>query len=81
MKNDVVENEVALGAAEGIKDVYEMLTPLGGAFPPEFAQWVVVSRYLNNVPRTVGTSTLVLEASYRDRIVDSQRRRLPGRGA
>lgn len=40
---------------------------------------VVVSRQLNNVPRTEGVATLVTDMTT-DGLVDSQRRRLPGRG-
>lgn len=41
---------------------------------------VVVSRYHNNAPRAVGIMTQVLTARQSDLTVDSQRRRLPGRG-
>lgn len=42
--------------------------------------WVVVSRYHNNAPRSSGITTPIIGVSC-DRVVDSQRRRLPGRGA
>lgn len=41
---------------------------------------VVASRVSNNVPRTTGVTTPILNASFADITVDSQRRRLPGRG-
>lgn len=41
---------------------------------------VVASRYSNNAPRTVGVTTAILNAAYADTTIDSQRRRLPGRG-
>lgn len=41
--------------------------------------WVVVSRYMNNAPRATGISTQV-EAVTMDSTLDSQRRRLYGRG-
>lgn len=41
---------------------------------------VVVSRYTNNAPRTAGITTPVISYTM-DNIVDSQRRRLPGRGS
>lgn len=41
---------------------------------------VVVSRYADKAPRTTGIATLVTSIST-DGVVDSQRRRLPGRGA
>ena len=40
---------------------------------------VVVSRYENNAPRAEGIATLVDRLSS-DGVIDSQRRRLPGRG-
>lgn len=43
-------------------------------------QHVVVSRQLNNVPRVTGVATIVTAYSM-ERVIDSQRRRLPGRGA
>jgi hypothetical protein len=41
---------------------------------------VVYSTEFNKLPRTVGLATRVTSAFLRDNIVDSQRRRLPGRG-
>lgn len=43
-------------------------------------EWVVASRYLNNAPRVTGITTPVTAALVTDTYVDSQRRRLPGRG-
>ena len=43
------------------------------------ANMVVVSKYTNNAPRATGVATLVTNITS-DGIVDSQRRRLPGRG-
>lgn len=80
VKNDVIGNEIALGAAEGIKDAYAELIDSGPAVPMPTVKWVVASRYLNKLPRPVGVTTQITEVTYRDRIVDSQRRRLPGRG-
>lgn len=42
--------------------------------------WVVVSRRSNNQDRPVGIATPVTLCSITDRVVDSQRRRLPSRG-
>jgi len=42
--------------------------------------WSVYSRYVNGVERETGTSTDVTSVGTTDSIVDSQRRRLPGRG-
>jgi len=41
---------------------------------------VVVSRYSDNLPRAVGVATLVTGFTA-DQVVDSQRKRLPGRGS
>lgn len=51
------------------------------SFTTPGANWnmVVISRQENNVPRTTGIHTGVLSLSS-DGVVDSQRRRLPGRG-
>jgi len=42
--------------------------------------WVVLSRYANNAPRPEAVATPVIGVQVVDDIVDSQRRRLPGRG-
>jgi hypothetical protein len=44
-------------------------------------EWVVVSRFSNGLPRTTGIATAVTDALVVDSNVDSQRRRLAGRGA
>lgn len=43
-------------------------------------QWVVVSRFHNNAPRTTGLAIPITNVLSVDAVVDSQRRRLPGRG-
>jgi len=45
------------------------------------AVWCVASRYHANAPRVAGVTTPVTVALYADRNVDSQRRRLAGRGS
>lgn len=42
--------------------------------------WVIVSRYFNNAPRLLGLTQPVTAVIYTDLRIDSQRRRLPGRG-
>jgi len=44
------------------------------------ADWVVVSRFHDNAPRTAGVVSFINAATVVDATVDSQRRRLPGRG-
>jgi hypothetical protein len=47
---------------------------------PNDAQWVVVSRISEGEERATGLTSPVLNAAFADLILDSQRRRLPGRG-
>lgn len=42
--------------------------------------WCIYSRYVNNVPRETGLAQDVTSVAILDDVVDSQRRRLPGRG-
>ena len=42
--------------------------------------WVVVSKFHNNVPRTAGVTEPIVSVLLVDTVLDSQRRRLPGRG-
>lgn len=51
-----------------------------GSFKPAGWTWVVVSRFTLNAPRPAGVANAVLSVLYTDTTVDSQRRRLPGRG-
>lgn len=44
------------------------------------ADWVITSRFSGGSPRSSGVNTQVTSVSYADLYVDSQRRRLPGRG-
>lgn len=44
------------------------------------AQWVVVSRWENGLPREEGLARVVRSVLLVDLVIDSQRRRLPGRG-
>jgi len=43
--------------------------------------WVIASRYTNNAPRTTGVFSSVTAVQVTDDYVDSQRRRLSGRGS
>jgi len=58
---------------------YNNLLP-GGTYEPDGWVWSVVSRFTGNAPRAVGVSFNVVTALFTDNVVDSQRRRLPGRG-
>lgn len=57
--------------------MYNRLLP-GGANDPTPFQWVVISRQLNGVPQ--GRAIPIIAVIAVDNVVDSQRRRLPGRG-
>jgi len=73
----VVGNTVDTSVITGLQDAYTDLIslPTSGGW-----EWVVVSRYTNNAPRVTGVATLISSASVVDPYVDSQRRRLTGRG-
>lgn len=73
----VINNKV--DAAVAVTYVNAWKTFLSFAITGDEPNMVVVSRQLNNVPRTTGVATLVLDMTT-DALVDSQRRRLPGRG-
>lgn len=75
-RGTVTGDYVALSFADGIKSIYEMLLD---SFFADTA-WTVVSRQENLTPRTVGVATKVTSVGYTDLVVDSRRRRLPGRG-
>jgi len=59
-------------------DVFNDL--IGGTIVTQGA-WVVVSRFHDKVPLTTGVTTVVNTVLTVDNVLDSQRRRLPGRGA
>jgi hypothetical protein len=71
-------NRIASSVANDIKAVYQSLLD-----PAIFVidwTWVVYSRYENKQPRSVASTPAVEAVVLTDTIVDSQRRRLPGRG-
>lgn len=76
---EVSGNSINLAFAEQVVLVYQQLL-----IPDEYLQigwtWVVVSRRANNAWRTTGVATPVTQVLIVDNFVDSQRRRLPGRG-
>lgn len=78
-------NNIDAGWRASIIDGYNLLLPDGGALPEGWT-WVVASRYSGvdlagkPVPRLEGIVTTITSVLFTDTIVDSQRRRLPGRG-
>lgn len=74
----VAGNTVDSGYLASIRTAYANLeTDVSGAVA---VQWVVVSRYHNKAPRTTALVQPVTSAIIVDPFIDSQRRRLPGRG-
>jgi len=70
-------NTIDNTAVTGIVAAYNQLVGGGIASPWEF---VVISRFANNAPRAAGVATPVSAVVMVDNNVDSQRRRLTGRG-
>jgi hypothetical protein len=75
---EVVNNEVDLTRTNLIVAAYVELIALALTLD---ATWVVASRFADNAPRVSGETFLIREVLVVDRVIDSQRRRLPGRGA
>jgi hypothetical protein len=76
----VTGNTLNAGYASDFVIAYNDLLP-GGVFEPDGWRWVVLSRYTAGAPRAAGVAFAVTRALFTDLTVDSQRRRLPGRGA
>lgn len=72
----VTENTVGSVTVSAIEDAYNAL--ITHVTPPW--QWIVLSRYHNGAPRAEGLIQPVIAALCVDPYVDSQRRRLTGRG-
>lgn len=78
-RNDVTANTVNQTLLTAIEDAYSELL-VGGAFAVAPWLWVVLSRRTNNADRPQGLATTIQRVVVVDAIIDSQRRRLPGRG-
>lgn len=74
---DVTANQVAQVTLDAWVDAYELLLTLPGL---DNWTWVVASFYTNNAPRVEALLLPVTDVLVVDDVVDSQRRRLPGRG-
>lgn len=72
----VTQNTVGAGTVSAIEDAYNALITF--VTPPW--QWIVLSRYVDGAPRVEGLIQPVVAALCVDPYVDSQRRRLTGRG-
>lgn len=73
-------NNMTSGFMADMVAAYQQLLPSGGLHPDGWL-WVVVSRFTLGAPRPAGVANAVLSVLFTDTVVDSQRRRLPGRGA
>jgi len=76
-ESEVTANTVTALKITEITDMYEALMDPGTISVPT---WVVVSRYTDGAPRTTGVATPITGVRVNPTI-DSQRRRLPGRGS
>lgn len=76
--NQVSINTMAQGFADSLADAYLLLQGVGVA---NGATWVVASRFSNGAPRVGMAVRAITSVVVTDLTVDSQRRRLPGRGA
>lgn len=74
--SQAADNTVTNTARSALTLAYQAIGAAGGT---DWEQ-VVVSRYHNKAPRTVGIATPITAYTTADNIVDSMRRRLPGRG-
>jgi len=71
-------NQVLSTMVADMQTAYNALIPLAADLGVD---WVVVSRFANKLPRVTGIATKVNAAAVVDDNIDSQRRRLTGRGA
>lgn len=76
--DSVVSNNIVAGVRTALLAFY---TNLRAAIVSSGYEMVVVSRISNGVERTTGVTTPITGFTTFDTTVDSQRRRLPGRGA
>lgn len=76
-EGDVTNNTISSLKSTPIQDAY---TNLRDGVDVTGYQWVVVSRYSGNLPRPNAVVTPVASLGFANFTVDSQRRRLPGRG-
>jgi hypothetical protein len=76
--DSVASNTIAPATRTGLLDFY---TGLRAAILESNYTMVVASRISNGVPRAVGVTTPITGFTTFDTVVDSQRRRLPGRGS
>lgn len=76
-ENDILNNTINSVVLQAWVDAYAELLTIGTITQ---GAWSVVSRFENGVERNPGIAQLVTGVAATDATVDSQRRRLPGRG-
>ena len=76
-ETNVTGNTVAAATVNGIQTAYQEIL-IGGVAAP--FEWVVISRFTAGAPRVAGIGTPITTAVVVDPFIDSQRRRLTGRG-
>lgn len=77
--NDVGDNLLSAAVADALVGAYNLLQSAVADVLPD-AVWVVVSRFALGAARLAGEVTPILVATLTDYFIDSQRRRLTGRG-
>jgi len=77
--SEITGNVIDSAFQAAVIAAYSELLPGGVSQPPGW-EWVVVSLVTLGAPRVAGVFTGIVSVSVTDDIVDSQRRRLPGRG-
>jgi hypothetical protein len=77
-EGDSLNSQVINGIGEALRAGYADIV---NYISTTTADHVVVSRFTSGQPRTVGVATQVTSYVLVDTVFDSQRRRLPGRGA
>lgn len=78
----LIQSSVTLNtlAEEYVSDIIAAYNDLPAIALAADTEWVVVSRFTNNAPRVTGIFTPITTVVAVDNTIDSQRRRLPGRG-
>lgn len=77
--SDISINVLSGDLVLAIIDAYGQLLPGGSVLPTNW-EWVVVSYFTGGALRPVGLTSAITSVIFTDTVVDSQRRRLPGRG-
>lgn len=78
VEGDVTNNNFEAAYVTAVQAAYVLLD---GVFDDNGLTWSVVSRFSGGDPRVTGITTPVTTVGVTDGVVDSQRRRLPGRGS